>query len=126
MVGLPRLSVRSWRWSATFPAAVGRAGTSEGVRGCLRVEAERTAPVGGLGVAGIDGRGRVLWARGVSSWSWPCRLWHARPARARAGLDCGLLLLFVGLQGRHQWSEARVMDTMGTARGERVQLSMVG
>ena len=60
MVGLPRVSVRSWRWSATFPAAVGRAGTSEGVRGCLRVAAEWMEAEGGPGVAGIDGRVGVL------------------------------------------------------------------
>ena len=63
LVGLSPVSVRPWRGSATGTAAVGRAGTSGGVRGVVRVEAERTGAERGPGAVGIDGSGRVLCVR---------------------------------------------------------------
>ena len=69
LVGLSLVSVRPWRWSATGTAAVGQAGSSEGVRECLRVEAERMGAEGGPGVVAFDGDDGVLCARGAR----PCR-----------------------------------------------------
>ena len=83
MVGRSLASVRLWRRSATFPAAVGRTGSSEDVRDALCVEAKRTGEEGGPGEVAFDGDDGVL--RAVTAASVPFMTLSGSEDVARSG-----------------------------------------